>query len=403
MPAPAKHCLLVVDDEPDLVQSVQDLLRFDFRVLGATRAAEGLKLMKAEDVHIVMTDQRMPEMTGVEFLRALREKFPDTVRLLFTAYADLDAVTDAINQGSVYRYIAKPWEPQELKGVLKQAVEYYDLNAERKRLLQEVQDKNKQLEEANAELRQANELKRAFIRVASHELRTPLTIVMGLSELAQHAQGISEPLQDWIERIHTGSVRLNRSVDQMVKLLLAERFERPLTPKPVELPRLLNAAAEEVGSFISQRRQKLVRVIPDDLGIIQAEEDKLYDSVVQLLVNAIKFTPDGGTITLSGRRHEGNGVAIAVHDTGVGIDRVSAARLFDPFFTKFDVSRHSSGVFEFDRRGLGLGLTVVKAFVEMHGGRVHVDSEVGKGSTFTLTLPSQPPIRDAASGGGAVT
>src|SRR5262249_15635614 len=107
MPALSKHCLLVVDDEPDLVQSVQDLLRFDFRVLGATRAAEGLKLMKAEKVHIVMTDQRMPEMTGVEFLRALRENFPDTVRLLFTAYADLDAVTDAINTGNVYRYIAK--------------------------------------------------------------------------------------------------------------------------------------------------------------------------------------------------------------------------------------------------------------------------------------------------------
>src|SRR5262249_59255732 len=169
-------------------------------------------------------------------------------------------------------------------------------------------------------------------------------------------RGWSEPLQDGIEGIHTGSVRLNGSVDQMVKLLLAERFERPLTPKPVELPQLLNAAADEVDSFVAQRRQKLVRVIPDDLGIIQAQEDNLYHSLVQLLVNAIKFTPDGGTITLSGRRHEGNGVAIVVHDTGVGIDPASAARLFDPFFTKFDVSRHCSGVFEFDRRGLGLGL-----------------------------------------------
>ena len=400
MPAAAKHCLLVVDDEPDLVQSVKDLLRFDFRVLGATRASEGLKLMKAEKVHIVMTDQRMPEMTGVEFLKTLRENFPDTVRLLFTAYADLDAVTDAINQGNVYRYIAKPWEEHELKAVLKQAVEYHDLNAERKRLLQEVQEKNKQLESANAELRLANELKRAFIRVASHELRTPLTIVLGLSELAQRSTSVTGPVHEWIERIHTGSVRLNRSVDQMVKLLLAERFERPLALQSVELTRLLKAAADEVSSFIGQRRQKLVREIPDDLGTIQAEEDKLYDSVVQLLVNAIKFTPDGGTITLSGRRQKDGGAAIAVRDTGVGIEPASLARLFDPFFTRFDVSRHSSGVFEFDRRGLGLGLSVVKAFIEMHGGRVQVDSEVGKGSTFTVTLPSKPPVRDAAVGVG---
>src|SRR5438128_8727349 len=106
----AKPCLLVVDDEPDLVQSVQDLLRFDYRVLGATRASEGLKIMQAERVHIVMSDQRMPEMTGVELLSKVKQVHPETIRLLFTAYSDLSAVIDAINQGNVYRYIAKPWE-----------------------------------------------------------------------------------------------------------------------------------------------------------------------------------------------------------------------------------------------------------------------------------------------------
>src|SRR5947209_15958904 len=129
-----KHCLLVVDDEADLVHSVQDLLRFDYRVLGATRAADGLRIMQEEPVHIVMTDQRMPEMTGVEFLKKLRESHPDVVRLLITAYADVKAVIDAINQGSVYRYIPKPFDPQELQAVLKQAAEHYDLVAERRDL-----------------------------------------------------------------------------------------------------------------------------------------------------------------------------------------------------------------------------------------------------------------------------
>src|SRR5439155_13194421 len=171
-----KHCLLVVDDEPDLVHSVQDLLRFEYRVLGATRAAEGLRIMESEQVHVVMTDQRMPEMTGVEFLRRLRESHPDAVRLLFTAYADIKAVTDAINQGNVYRYITKPFEPHELQAVLRQAVDHYELVADRKKLLAELQEKNKQLEIAN-------DLKKAFIKVASHELRTPLTIILGLSDL----------------------------------------------------------------------------------------------------------------------------------------------------------------------------------------------------------------------------
>lgn len=385
--APSKHCLLVVDDEPDLVQSVKDLLRFDYRVLGTTRATEGLRIMEKEEVHIVMTDQRMPEMTGVEFLKFLRDAYPDAIRLLFTAYADIDAVTDAINQGNVYRYISKPWEPHELKSVLRQAVDKYDLQAERKKLLREIQETNRQLESANQELRQANDVKRAFIRVASHELRTPLTIIMGMAEISYKAQDVKPPLKNWLEQIFTGSLRLNERVEQMVKLLLAENFARPLQSRPEALTALLQKSAAAVATFAQQRKQNLVLDIPADLGTLTVEADKIHDSIVQLLINAIKFTPDAGTITLSAHRTPDRGADISVADSGLGIDPQCLPRLFDPFFTRFDVSRHSSGTFEFDRRGLGLGLSVVKAFVEMHGGTIKVQSELKRGTTFTIHLP----------------
>jgi DNA-binding NtrC family response regulator len=174
---PSRHTILVVDDEPDVVHSVQDLLRLDYRVLGATRATEGMSLLSQQDVHIVMTDQRMPEMTGVDFLRRVREGYRDAIRLLFTGYADIKAVVDAINQGHVYRYITKPWDPDELQVIIRQAVERYDLQIERKQLLAELQVKNEELQQANTELQQANQLKEGFIRVASHELRTPLGIM----------------------------------------------------------------------------------------------------------------------------------------------------------------------------------------------------------------------------------
>lgn len=386
--APQKHCLLVVDDEADLVQSVKDLLRFDYKVIGTTRATEGLRIMDKEDVHIVMTDQRMPEMTGVEFLKCLRDNHPDAVRLLFTAYADIEAVTDAINQGNVYRYISKPWEPQELKGILRQAVEKYDLQAERKRLLIEIQEKNRQLEAANAELRQANDLKRAFIRVASHELRTPLTIVLGIAELASKSPELAPQMKKWLDQIVNGSIRLTERVDQMVKMLAAEHFARPLQRQPVELEPMLQRAAAAVASFVQQRKQQFVLDIPPDLGSMNLEEGKIHDSIVQLLINAIKFTPDGGTIKLNAQRTADNGVEIRISDSGLGIDPQCLPRIFDPFFTRFDVSRHSSGTFEFDRRGLGLGLSVVKGFVEMHGGKVKVDSELRQGTVFTLWLPA---------------
>ncbi|HSV16266.1 MAG TPA: response regulator, partial [Tepidisphaeraceae bacterium] len=204
---PRRHTLLVVDDEPDVVKSVQDLLRLDYRVLTTTRAADGIKIMEREEVHVVMTDQRMPGMTGVEFLKNIRGDHPEAIRLLFTGYADIKAVIDAINAGNVYRYLTKPWDPDELQAVVREACERYDLIAERKQLIEDLKINNEKLEKANKALSEASALKSAFIQVASHELRTPLTILLGLSDLAERAPGLQDPLRGWLGRIKAASNR----------------------------------------------------------------------------------------------------------------------------------------------------------------------------------------------------
>ena len=112
MTAAAKHCLLVVDDEPDVCDSVHDLLRREFRVLKAHGAEEGFKVMRDEEVHIIMTDQRMPQITGVELLKKIKAKNPQAVRMLFTGYADFESIIAAINQGHVYQFLRKPWQPR---------------------------------------------------------------------------------------------------------------------------------------------------------------------------------------------------------------------------------------------------------------------------------------------------
>jgi len=386
-----RHTILVVDDEPDVVQSVQDLLRLDYKVLGATRATEGIKIMESVEVQVVISDQRMPEMTGVEFLRRVRDHHPDTLRLLITGYADIKAVIDAINQGSVYRYITKPWDPDELQTIIRQATQQYDLLIERKKLLGELKSKNQELEEANAELQQANQLKEAFIRVASHELRTPLTIMSGLTDLALRTPDcMTEGVRLWLTSASRACERLDRLVDQLTKMLTVGDFKRSLDAKPTDLAILVRQAAQEVRPFIDQRKQELAVDLAIDLGTIDLEADKIRDSLENLLLNAIKFTPDGGKIRLSARRTENGSAEIRVCDSGVGIDPAHRPHLFKTFFTGFDVSRHSSGRFEFNRRGMGLGLSLVKSFVEMHGGKVEVASEPGKGSTFTMILPAGP-------------
>jgi signal transduction histidine kinase len=124
---------------------------------------------------------------------------------------------------------------------------------------------------------------------------------------------------------------------------------------------------------------------------MELDELKIRDCVNHLLLNAIKFTPDNGRIGLAASRGEDGSATISVADTGIGIDSTAQAQLFEPFFTGFDVSHHSSGQFEYGRKGIGLGLSVVKAFVEMHGGTISVNSEVGKGTSFTIGLPASAP------------
>ena len=121
-----KHCLLVVDDEPEICNSVRDLLHAKFRVVTAHSAAEAIDLMGREEIEIVMTDQRMPEITGVEMLQRVKNHFPAAVRMLFTGYSDIKSVVAAINQGHVYRYLSKPWQPEDLVAAVTDAAVEYD-------------------------------------------------------------------------------------------------------------------------------------------------------------------------------------------------------------------------------------------------------------------------------------
>lgn len=136
MSATKKHTLLVVDDEPDVCDSVHDLLRREFRVLKARNAEEGLKLLRENEVHIIMTDQRMPKITGVELLQKARAGHPQAVRMLFTGYADLESIIQAINYGHIFKFLKKPWQPEDLEQAVRDAGLEYERLMEQNDLME---------------------------------------------------------------------------------------------------------------------------------------------------------------------------------------------------------------------------------------------------------------------------
>jgi response regulator RpfG family c-di-GMP phosphodiesterase len=140
-----------VDDEPEILFSLRGLLRQEFELHTAESGAEAIDIMRRNVIHAIMTDQRMPQMTGVELLRQARVECPEAVRIVFTGYADIKAVIDAVNQGHIYSYLTKPWDPDELVAVLREACGHYDRVTQRRNLLLDLRDHVKRGQKLDAD------------------------------------------------------------------------------------------------------------------------------------------------------------------------------------------------------------------------------------------------------------
>ncbi|HLJ92040.1 MAG TPA: HD domain-containing phosphohydrolase [Gemmataceae bacterium] len=154
-PWPSQHTVLVIDDEAEVLRNIHDLLRPQYRLVGTTQPHVGLEIMRQRPIQIVIADQRMPALSGIEFLKHIRVEHPEAVRLLFTDSADMKPARDAINSGQIYRYISKPWDSQDLQTIVRQAAEHHDLLMRCKRLAHELRAANEEAKTANADMLQA--------------------------------------------------------------------------------------------------------------------------------------------------------------------------------------------------------------------------------------------------------
>lgn len=221
-----QRTLLCIDDEPNILNALKRLLRKeDFRLLTAGSGKEGLRLLTENEVHVVLSDQRMPEMSGTEFLKEVKTAYPDIIRIILTGYTDVDSISEAINEGHLYKFFLKPWNDQNLKLEIRQAMEQYDLVQDNKRLHDRVLQQNEELKKINENLEniiqertQSLEFQNRALQI-SHAILDDLPFpIMGISSemmvvmanRALHRQwGGSHPIQlgDNVDALFETSVR----------------------------------------------------------------------------------------------------------------------------------------------------------------------------------------------------
>lgn len=250
-------------------------------------------------------------------------------------------------------------------------------------LFAELQRNNEQLATANAKLRELDQLKSQFLSVATHELRTPLSIILGYNSMLSEslADRLDEQERDTLRESVSACKRLIRLVNSMLDITQIESGKMKMNFEPADLRRIVTGVA---ALFQQEARAKKLHIgveLPSRLPRMVMDPERIEQVLVNLLGNALKFTPKGGTVTISVRQQD-HGVQVAITDTGIGIAAEDRARIFDEFA---QVRRQAANR---QREGSGLGLAIARRIVEAHHGVLEVESELGHGSTFQFSIPS---------------
>ncbi len=273
----------------------------------------------------------------------------------------------------VGREYVGPFSEKEI-ALLKTFADQAVIAIQNSRLFREIQDKSRQLEIANKH-------KSEFLANMSHELRTPLNAIIGFSEVLQEKLfgDVNEKQADYLNDIHTSGKHLLGLINDILDLSKVEAGRMELDLATFDVATALSNAMTLVRERAQRHNVALRLDVAEGLGEISADERKVKQIVVNLLTNAVKFTPDGGSVAVTARR-DSQGLVVAVRDTGIGIAPGDHEAVFEEF-------RQVGRSYLNKQEGTGLGLSLTRRFVELHGGRIWVESEPGKGSTFTFTLP----------------
>lgn len=366
--------ILVVDDEPGIRSGVSRILsrftvdypfmdeQIGFEVIEAETGEIGLEIIEREHIDVVLLDNKLPGIQGIDLLELIKQRQPDTLITMITSHASLDVAIKATAIGA-YDFVPKPFTPQELKSSLENITKHLFL----KRMTSKLQKEGKQI-------------RFQFLQVLSHELKAPINAIEGYLQMILQKQ-FGNDIDGYQEITKRSIERLKGMRGLIMDLLDLTRFETgkvPSTPQQIDIRALATAAIDLHKPYAIQKDVSIRLHIDCDVCLygISDEIEIIFNNLIS---NAVKYNKPGGRVDIS-IACNGTAVTMVFEDNGIGIPGDQVQHLFKEFFRI--KNEETKGI-----QGSGLGLSIVKKIVDMYKGVIDVASKAGEGTTFTVTLP----------------
>jgi two-component system, probable response regulator PhcQ len=389
-----KFAILYVDDEEKSLKYFERAFGDDFRVLTASNAQDGFKLLAqhANEIGLLLTDQRMPGEKGVWLLERARQFCPRILRILVTAYSDFDAAIAAVNSGAIYKYVGKPWDPPQLELTLRHGLEFFMVQAERDQLLHEKMSVLRNMMIADRVVSLG-----LLAAGLSHQIRNSLVAVKTFLDLAPNkmaeerasTNGLRNPefWKDYHQNVQSQMEKINSLLKD-----LWTASENPSAPfaDEVSLRQVIDEALATLHDQFAARRIEIENRIPDTLPTLKVDKPKFRRLFELLLKEELATLPAESRVTFSAEL-EGSGakaeIVVQIADNGPGLPPDALRVVFDPFVVRDSVPSE-----------YGINLMACFFIVHHHGGKIDAKSQPGSGTIFNLRLPLQPERAVAPAG-----
>lgn len=385
--------ILCVDDEVIILDSLKEQLQNelgnDFSIEVAENADEALSIINEEIIQnkneliVAIVDYLMPGVRGDELLIKIHQVLPNTKTILLTGQANIEGVANAINKASLYRFLTKPWNKEDLILTVKEAIKSYEQektifkqNAE---LIQLNIDLEKKIEERTKELKEINDAKDRLFSILAHDLRNPLNSIIGLTDIimTNYKDYDKNQLYEFISLINQSARNTSDLLENILEWAKTQMSKVDVKPDYYNLYEIVQETIENFKVSAGLKKINIKNIINNDT-IFYGDKNMIKTVLRNLISNAIKFTNQNGQIIV-GCNDKNDILEVYVKDNGIGISSENLEKLF-----KYDNSITTYGTnYE---KGIGIGLILCKDLIIKNYGNIYVDSKLGEGSTFYFTL-----------------